>query len=212
MKERNLACDQFRHTWCLLTLVLLLAPFGLNAQVTGTDHVLNSSAPDANKYNLDMSLDSIPAGNFLYCRWGMLADQATAQLGLVPNLFFDYLTQPPYSQANKDLFIVNSSEATSKFLLSSFPNQWPLPSSSSWTGPSGASQTGQIGLISPQNGNTYYLFRKYHFSPALFEWQGPNLQPRLSQDAKHLVIMIHGWNRAQNSDFYFSFHNCLTMR
>jgi hypothetical protein len=64
------------------------------------------------------------------------------------------------------------------------------------------SNPGQISASGLQFGSSYYLFRKYTFLPFLFEWQGPNLQPRLSQNATKLIIMIHGWNVNRDYDVY----------
>jgi hypothetical protein len=198
-----------------ISLAILASAHLLTANagpVTAADHAFDVNAPDVNKYNLDMTQDNISAGNFMYCRWGTLCDQQLAN-GLPVSLQFDYLTPPPSSQSSRDLFILASGTADDQFQLSSFQNQWPLPSaSSSWTTPLGPGftifgdpisvQPGQVQPDSPQNGNTYFLFRKHEFSPVLFEWQNPNLEPRLDQNASKLIIMIHGWNRSQNYDNY----------
>ncbi len=198
-----------------ISLAILASAHLLTANagpVTAADHAFDVNAPDVNKYNLDMTQDNISAGNFMYCRWGTLCDQQLAN-GLPVSLQFDYLTPPPSSQSSRDLFILASGTADDQFQLSSFQNQWPLPSaSSSWTAPLGPGftifgdpisvQPGQVQPDSPQNGNTYFLFRKHEFSPVLFEWQNPNLEPRLDKNASKLIIMIHGWNRSQNYDNY----------
>src|SRR6266568_5310662 len=191
-----------------IILALALIPWISQAQVTQSSHAFDPSAPDGNKYNLDMSQDNISAGNFMYCRWGTLCDQHLAT-GSPFSLQFDYLTPPPFSQSSRDLFILASGTAGDQFQLSAFQNQWPLPSSSSsWTMPLGPGftilgdplsvQPGEVQPDSQQNDSTYFLFRKHEFSPVLLEFQGP----RLDQNASKLVIMIHGWNRGQNYDVY----------
>jgi hypothetical protein len=158
--------------------------------VTVATHAFDPSAPDVNKYNLDMSQDNISAGNFMYCRWGLLSDFGSPNQGQLA-LHFDSLTPSPFSQDNKSLFILSSTNATDQFQLSSFGSLWPLPSASSWT-------SGQLSLPAPQNATTYFLFREYNFSPVLLEFQGA----ALDTNATKLVIMIHGWNPNQNSDDY----------
>ena len=198
-----------------ITLTILAGAQLLTANaspVTAASHAFDPSASDVNKYNLDMSQDNISPGNFMYCRWGTLCDQQLA-MGSPFSLQFDYLTPAPASQSSRDLLILASDTADDQFQLSAFQNQWPLPSSSSsWTTPLGpgfsifgdpiSMQPGQVQPDSPQFASTYFLFRKHEFSPVLFEWQGPNLQPRLDPNASKLVIMIHGWNRSQNYDNY----------
>jgi hypothetical protein len=123
-----------------ISLAILASAHLLTANagpVTAADHAFDVNAPDVNKYNLDMTQDNISAGNFMYCRWGTLCDQQLAN-GLPVSLQFDYLTPPPSSQSSRDLFILASGTADDQFQLSSFQNQWPLPSaSSSWTAPLG---------------------------------------------------------------------------
>ena len=187
-------------------VALFLLPWVCTAQVTSTTHAFDQSAPDANKYNLDMSQDIIPTENFMYCRWGTLSDQHVAT-GQQFSLQFDYLTPPPFSQESRDLFILPVAGSIDQFLLSIFPNELALPSAStSWTPPLGpytsiagdpiTIQPGQVQPDSPQNGTTYFLFRKHEFSPVLLEFQGASLDPNVSK----LIIMIHGWNRGQNYD------------
>ena len=181
------------------------------APVTATDHAFDPNASDTNKYNLDMSQDGISPGSFLYCRWGTLCDQAD-NVGLWQpiGLEFDYLTPPPYSSSSRDLLILNNG-ALDQFQLTAFQNQWPLPdSSSSWTTPLGPSylapvigdpiviQPGNVEFTTDFDFSSYFLFRKHQFTPVLFEFHGPRLDPNASK----LIIMIHGWNPAQNYDSY----------
>jgi len=94
-----------------ISLVILVSTYLLTANaapVTAQDHVFNASAPDANKYNLDMSQDTIDPNSYLYCRWGLLCDQEYSD-GRVPlGLKFDYLTALPQSPDCKDLFVLSA--------------------------------------------------------------------------------------------------------
>jgi hypothetical protein len=97
------------------------------APVTATDHQFDPAAPDVNKYNLDMTQDTIDPQSFLYSRWGLLCDQEYSDGRVSLGLKFDYLTALPQSPDCKDLFVLSAGIlpdqlAPDQFELYSFQN------------------------------------------------------------------------------------------
>jgi Domain of unknown function (DUF4214)/Immunoglobulin domain/Immunoglobulin I-set domain len=179
--------------------------------VAEADHAFDSNGLVYNKYHLDMAGDAVTASllalpdqNYLYCRWGTLLSQASPiAFNDRCQLTFSYLTQIPYSGANKDLFITPSTSVWPDIGVLS-PSMlvnavWQLPSSIL-----GSITPGNITFDAPDIYGTFSLFRKLHFTTVFYEWPGLNTPSQLTADSQKLIIMVHGWNRSEDSDMYGS--------
>ena len=192
--------------WLLLIVLFLGGQLGFALDLT-KERPFDPNGPADNKYGLPIPADELSSGTsslvspaFAYCRWGNKTDEATyhpLSAGPYVSLSFSYLTRSPFSYKNKDLVLLDS---LSNFHQLPLPDVDPAPWNAQWTAPAGTEKGGVLfnPTPAPVDGSKLYMLRKLHFSPVLFEWVSTSNQPRLSSDARKLIIMIHGWNRSDS--------------
>lgn len=186
----------YRHI--ILIAVLFIAACTLHAQIPAERYAPNFAAD--NPYGL-VDLDHFDLGDYSYCRWGLLQDRFHAYINGMPAVLgFTPLTQGPFTfDGNTDLFISNSLTDFTNWNLSHYDSGEWIPPGSAGTPLDPTNKNGYIKF--PASGNkTYYLFRKLHFPDQL---KGKIFSEALPNDAKKVIVLIHGWN-PDGKDYHYS--------
>lgn len=188
----------FTFAKILGAVLVMFAAAGAQAAIDRSHpfRLFDANSP-SNPYDLP-DLDEIPAGPYLYTRWGNYLGTPSLFAPPYGRLTLTTLTTGPYSYKNKDLFISSSLSSLNRIAL---PDVAPASTNAIWTAPTAEQDGGIVYLVQPE-GVLNHWFRKRHFSTSLNLFSELAEQKSVGPDNRKLIVLIHGWNPGSNAYSY----------